>query len=48
MSTTKEALTSIQQIAERMQFVNNLTQDQREDVWQALKILEKVEEEIFL
>lgn len=48
MSTTKEALTSIQQIAERMQFVNNLTQDQREAVWQALKILEKVEEDIFL
>lgn len=48
MSTTKEALASIQHMAERMQSVNNMTQEQREAVWQALKLLEKVEEDIFL
>jgi hypothetical protein len=48
MNTTKEALESIQQMAERMQSINNMTQEQRDAVWQALKILEKVEEDIFL
>lgn len=48
MNTTKEALNDIQHMAERMKSVNNLTQEQREAVWQAFKILEKVEENIFL
>ena len=47
-TTIKEALSDIELMAQRLRGVNNLTDEQKENVWQAFKLLESVENDIFL
>lgn len=47
-TTTKETLKNIETTAARLRYINILTAEQSQKIWECYKTLEKIEEEIFL